>query len=49
MKKSRGYLIFGALVALVYGVASLSGFEPSSSMSRGPQGTQGLSSYRGGK
>jgi hypothetical protein len=49
MKKSRGYLIFGTLVALVYGVASLSGFEPGSSMSRGPQGTQGLSSYRGGK
>ena len=49
MKKSRGYLIFGALVALVYGVASLSGFEPGSSMSRGPRGTQGLSSYRGGK
>lgn len=49
MSKSRGYLIFGVLVALVYGVASLSGFEPASSMSRGPQGTQGLSSYRGGK
>lgn len=49
MKKSPGYLIFGALVALAYGVASLSGFEPSGSMARGPQGTQGLNSYRGGK
>jgi len=49
MKKNPGYLIFGVLAALFYGVASLSGWEWGNTMSRGPRGVQGLNSYRGGK
>ena len=49
MKKSPGYVVFGVLVALVYGVASVAGWEWGNTMGRGPRGAQGLSSYRGGK
>lgn len=45
----RGYLIFGALVVVAYAAASLFGWEPGASVTRGPRGAQGLSSYRGGK